>query len=134
LIEVKPPWQHRKGNVGLFSAAEIITLLSDDYTMHFPFDSPSTQKKEIKAIEDGIEYGLGSPIYLMEEAFAIPFDKLEIRGPQVEITQGEAIYLIDSEAVLERKPDLLYIKSTNYFNLDPRPRRLKHLTKKISPP
>jgi hypothetical protein len=119
---------------GLFSEHEIITLLSDDYTMHFPFDSPATQKKEIKAIVDGIQYGLGSPIYLMEEAFAIPFDGLEIRGPQIEITQGKANYLIDSGAVLERKPDLLYIKAKAFFELEPRPRREKHLTKKILPP
>jgi|UniRef100_UPI0040487BFA hypothetical protein len=119
---------------GLFSEAEIITLLSDDYTMHFPYDSPATQKKEIKAIEDGIKYGLGNPICLMEEAFAIPFDKIEFTGSQLEITQGKAVYLIDSEAILERKPDFLYIKETTYFALEPRPKRLKHLTKKISPP
>jgi hypothetical protein len=120
---------------GLFSEHEIITILSDDYTMHFPFDSPTTQKKEIKALEDGIQYGLGSPISLVEEAFAIPIDGLAfIRESEIEITQGEAIYLIDSEAVLERKPDLLYIKSSTYFDLDPRPRRHKHLTKKICPP
>ena len=119
---------------GFFSEHEIITLLSDDYTMHFPYDSPATQKKEIKAIIDGIQYGLGSPISLVEEAFAIPIDGLAFRGSEIEITQGETTFLINSEAVLEKKPDLLYIKSTNYFNLDPRPRRLKHLTKKISPP
>jgi hypothetical protein len=119
---------------GLFSEHEIITLLSDDYTMHFPFDSPATQKKEIKAIVDGIQYGLGSPIYLMEEAFAIPFDGLEIRGSQIEITQGKANYLMDSGAVLEMKTDLLYIKAKVFFELEPRPRKLKHLTKKISPP
>ncbi len=119
---------------GLFSEAEIISILSDDYIIHFPFDSPATQKKEIKAIIDGIQYGLGSPISLVEEAFAIPIDGLAFRGSEIEITQGETTFLINSEAVLEKKPDLLYIKSTNYFNLDPRPRRLKHLTKKISPP
>ena len=119
---------------GLFSEHEIINLLSDDYTMHFPFDSPATQKKEIKAIVDGIQYGLGSPIYLMEEAFGIPFDGLEIRGLQIEITQGKANYLIDSGAVLERKTDLLYMKASAYFALEPRPRRETHLTKKILPP
>ncbi len=119
---------------GLFSEAEIISLLIDDYKMHFPFDSPATQKKEIKAIVDGINYGLRSPIYLLEEAFAIPIDGLSFKGPQVEINQGEYTYLVNSEAVLEKKPDLLYIRSTTYFDLDPRPRRLKHLTKKISPP
>ncbi len=119
---------------GLFSEHEIITLLSDDYTMRFPYDSPTTQKKEIKAIIDGIKYGLGSPIYLLEEAFAIPIDGLSFKGPQAEITQGETTYLINSEAVLEKKPDLLYIKSTTYFDLEPKPRRLKHLTKKICPP
>lgn len=119
---------------GLFSEAEIISLLSDDYTMRFPYDSPATQKKEIKAIVDGIKYGLGNPIYLMEEAFAIPFDGLEVRGSQIEITQGKAKYLMDSGAVLERKTDLLYIKAKVFFELEPRPRREKHLTKKISPP
>ena len=119
---------------GLFSESEITSILIEDYTTHFPFDSPATQKKEIKAIVDGIQYGLGSPISLVEEAFAIPFDGLEIRGPQIEITQGKANYLIDSGAVLERKPDLLYIKASAFFELDPRPRREKHLTKKISPP
>jgi hypothetical protein len=119
---------------GLFSEAEIISILSDDYTIHFPFDSPATQKKEIKAIVDGIKYGLGNPIYLMEEVFAIPFDGLEIRGSQIEITQGKANYLMDSGAVLERKTDLLYIKAKVFFELEPRPRREKHLTKKILPP
>jgi len=119
---------------GLFSESEITSILIEDYTTHFPFDSPATQKKEIKAIIDGFQYGLGSPIYLMEEAFAIPFDGLEIRGPQIEITQGKANYLIDSGAVLERKPDLLYIKAKAFFELEPRPRREKHLTKKILPP
>jgi hypothetical protein len=119
---------------GLFSESEITSILIEDYTTHFPFDSPATQKKEIKAIIDGFQYGLGSPIYLVEEAFAIPFDGLEIRGPQIEITQGKANYLIDSGAVLERKPDLLYIKAKAFFELEPRPRREKHLTKKILPP
>lgn len=119
---------------GLFSEAEIISILSDDYTMNFPFDSPTTQKKEIKAIVDGIKYGLGNPIYLMEEAFAIPFDKLENKGSQVEVTQSKTVYLIDSGAVLERKTDLLYIKAKVFFELEPRPRREKHLTKKILPP
>jgi len=119
---------------GLFSESEITSILIEDYTTHFPFDSPATQKKEIKAIIDGIQYGLGRPISLVEEAFAIPFDGLEIRGPQIEITQGKANYLIDSGAVLERKPDLLYIKAKAFFELEPRPRREKHLTKKILPP
>lgn len=119
---------------GLFSESEITSILIEDYTTHFPFDSPATQKKEIKAIVDGIQYGLGRPISLVEEAFAIPFDGLEIRGPQIEITQAKANYLIDSGAVLERKPDLLYIKASAFFELDPRPKREKHLTKKISPP
>lgn len=119
---------------GLFSEYEIISILSDDYTMNFPFDSPTTQKKEIKAIVDGIKYGLGNPIYLMEEAFAIPFDKLENKGSQVEVTQSKTVYLIDSGAVLERKTDLLYIKAKVFFELEPRPRREKHLTKKILPP
>ena len=119
---------------GLFSESEITSILIEDYTTHFPFDSPATQKKEIKAIIDGIQYGLGRPISLVEEAFAIPFDGLEIRGPQIEITQGKANYLIDSGAVLERKPDLLYIKASAFFELEPRPRREKHLTKKILPP
>lgn len=119
---------------GLFSESEITSILIEDYTTHFPFDSPATQKKEIKAIIDGFQYGLGSPIYLVEEAFAIPFDKLEIKGSQIEITQGKANYLIDSGAVLERKPDLLYMKASAYFALEPSPRREKHLTKKILPP
>ena len=119
---------------GLFSESEITSILIEDYTTHFPFDSPATQKKEIKAIIDGIQYGLGRPISLVEEAFAIPFDGLEIRVPQIEITQGKANYLIDSGAVLERKPDLLYIKASAFFELEPRPRREKHLTKKILPP
>ena len=119
---------------GLFSEDEIISILSDDYTMRFPYDSPATQKKEIKAIVDGINYGLRNPIPLAEEALAIPHDGLSFKGPQVEITQGESTYLVNLEDVLERKPDLLYIKSSTYFDLDPKPRRLKHLTKKICPP
>jgi hypothetical protein len=119
---------------GLFSESEITSILIEDYTSHFPDDSPATQKKEIKAIIDGFQYGLGNPIYLMEEAFAIPFDGLEIRGSQIEITQGKANYLMDSGAVLERKTDLLYIKAKVFFELEPRPRREKHLTKKILPP
>jgi hypothetical protein len=70
----------------------------------------------------------------MEEAFGIPFDGLEIRGSQIEITQGKANYLIDLGAVLERKTDLLYMKASAYFALEPRPRRETHLTKKILPP
>jgi hypothetical protein len=118
---------------GLFSEDEVKTILTEDYHTNFPNDSPSIQKKEIKSISDGIKYGLNSSQNLNELAYAIEADLLEYNGELVKLTQNGSDYTIEMDKILEKKPHLIYIRASNYYELEHRPRIRKHFTKKISP-
>jgi hypothetical protein len=118
---------------GLFSEDEIKKILTEDYISNFPNDSPSIQKKEIKSISDGIKYGLTSSQNFNELAYAIEADHLEYNGELVKLTQNGSDYTIEMDKILEKMPHLIYIRASNYYELDPKPRIRKHFTKKISP-
>lgn len=118
---------------GLFSEDEIKKILTEDYISNFPHDSSSIQKKEIKSISDGIKYGLTSYQNFNELAYAIEADHLEYTGQLVKLTQNGSDYTIETDKILEKKPHLIYIRASNYYELEHRPRIRKHFTKKISP-
>ncbi len=119
---------------GLFTEPEITQALVSNYLHNFSSDSPTTQKKEIHCIKEGIQHGIQYPIYPSVEAYAIPYDQIEEDTGVIRFKQRERSFEIMKGDLLEKKGDLLYITSTTYNRLDPTPRKHRHLTKKILPP
>jgi hypothetical protein len=119
---------------GLFTEQEITQALISNYQQNFSFDSPTTQKKEIHCITEGIKNGMQSPLYPKVVAYAIPFDQIEENIDVIRFKQRGRSYTIGVEELIEKKEGLLYITSITYNRLNPTPRKHKYLTKKILPP
>jgi hypothetical protein len=61
----------------------------------------------------------------------IEADHIEYNGELVKLTQNGSDYIIEMDKVLEKKPFLIYIKASTYFDLEPRPRIRKNIKKKL---
>jgi len=114
---------------GLFSTHEITEILVNDYQAHFTHDPPTVQKKEIKAITDGIAYGLREPITIQQKALAVPYDDCESGDYTITLTQNNIVFEFNCDAIVDVADNLVYLKQEAIATLGIKPKVVHGMSK-----
>ena len=114
---------------GLFSTDEITEILVRDYQNRFSHDPPSVQKREIKAITDGIAYGLRDPIPLHTVALAVPYDDCESDDYTLTLTQSNIVFEFNCDAIVDVTDNLVYLKQEAIATLSIKPKVVHGMSK-----
>ena len=100
-----------------------------DYQAHFAHDPPTVQKKEIKAITDGIAYGLREPIMVQQKALAVPYDDCESGDYTITLTQNNIVFEFNCDAIVDVTGSLVYLKEHVFDNMDIKPKVIHGMSK-----
>ena len=114
---------------GLFSTHEITKILVSDYQAHFTHDPPIVQKKEIKAITDGIAYGVREPITIQQKALAVPYDECDSNDHTMTLTQNNIVFEFNCDAIVDVTGSLVYLKEYVFTHMDIKPKVIRSMTK-----
>ena len=101
----------------------------NDYQAHFTHDPPTVQKKEIKAITDGIAYGLREPITIQQKALAVPYDDCESGDYTISLTQNNIVFEFNCDAIVDVTGSLVYLKEYVFAKMDIKPKVIRSMTK-----